>query len=379
MKTQKITEYIISKKEVINSILGMENKEEVLRELSQSVENIEPSIKLQELNNKIVFIPVGKERFKGRILYDFLLKMFGEKYTSDFWDLIEENKNISSINIDKFILMGEKVNQETTEFSKDTEDMKKIILSTYLSIRDRKFDTALEGYKKIFEAEGELFDEKVKKNLKYLLEASYSAMNTNEYRKFTEDGKNNIFEECLTKCSIYLEEKSIGGNREEEPESKKETAESSEISTEKGSTTKKSEEKKTVISGKTHGKSRIHTKSTTAGEAESKSIRELMSETIQLFENNKFDKAVHNIKILAEIDRLLIKNNTDVKYLLEAVLLRTGRFFMERKIENKRYWGYFQDKYEMKREFYENILKLRGYLGKGSGYPNEEYEVWRRD
>ena len=85
------------------------------------------------------------------------------------------------------------------------------------------------------------------------------------------------------------------------------------------------------------------------------------------------------MKILAEIDRLLIKNNTDAKYLLEAVLLRTGRFFMERKIENKRYWGYFQDKYEMKREFYENILKLRGYLGKGIGYPNEEYEVWRRD
>ena len=104
-----------------------------------------------------------------------------------------------------------------------------------------------------------------------------------------------------------------------------------------------------------------------------------MGETIRLFESHEFDSAVHNIKILAEADKIFPKNDLESKYLLEAVLLRTGRFFLRRKMEYKKYWGYFQGKYDMKIEFYQNIVKLRGYLGENSRSRDEEYEVWRRD
>ena len=62
-------------------------------------------------------------------------------------------------------------------------------------------------------------------------------------------------------------------------------------------------------------------------------MKELMSGTIELFENYNFDKAVQNIKILAETDGIFTKDDVELKYLLEAVLLRTGRFFLQRKME----------------------------------------------
>ena len=82
MKKQEIfIEYMKSQKETINRLAKSEmtEKEKILKELNQNMEDRELSVNIQEIKNKIVFVPMGRERFKERILYDFLQKIFGEK------------------------------------------------------------------------------------------------------------------------------------------------------------------------------------------------------------------------------------------------------------------------------------------------------------
>ncbi|MCP1226125.1 hypothetical protein [Sebaldella sp. S0638] len=384
MRKQKMfIEYIKSQKETIKRLAKSEipEKEEILKELNHNIEEQELSVNIQELNGRIVFVPIGKERFKARILYDFLQKIFGEKYTDEFWRMMEETENKNYVSIDNFFRLAEKIKdneEELTGIPGDTEGIKKLILSVYQNIRNREFSEALKGYKKLSEENKELFEEKLKKNLDNLLTGTYSAMETDEYKMFSETGENILFLECLNKCKDFMTEDTEKFLEKEEVSDI--TGKTTGFETEH-ITVKEEKKENQIFEESISKREKSYFKKTgKKEELKPKSIKELMGETIQLFENHNFDEAVQNIKLLAEVDEVFIKNDTELKYLLEAVLLRTGRFFLQRKMEYKKYWGYFLGKYETKIEFYQNIVKLRKCTRKNwKLHYHEEYEVWRRD
>ena len=381
-KQEIFIEYMKSQKETIYSLVKLTSKEKrkILVKLNQKMEDQKLNINIQEINNKIVFAPIGRERFKKRVLYDFLCQIFSGKYTNEFWGIMEEFENKSYVSIENFFYLAEKIKnneKDIGEITEDTEDIKNLILLLYQNIRNRKFSEALKGYKKLLEKRKGLFVGKLKKNLDNLLKSTYSAMETSEYEEFSASNENDMFIDCLNKCEAFMKEE-ITKLPEEENISKitkKIIVSEIEIITEK----ENKRENKIFESGISKTNISYIKKNIEKEELRPKSIKELMGEIIQQFENYDFDKAVENIKILAETGRSFIKNNTELKYLLEAVLLRTVRFFIQRKEEYKKYWGFFLGKYEMKIEFYQNIIELRGYLGKNSKFWYEEYEVWRKD
>ena len=383
MKKQEISiEYLKSQwRNIYNSAKSeTAEKEKILKELNQNLEEQKLSINIQEINSKIVFVPLGRERFKERILYNFLLKIFGEKYTDEFWGMIGEAENTSCVSMDSFFCLAEKIKgseEENADIPADTEGVKKLILLLYQNIRDREFSEALKGYRKLSEEKKELLDERLKKNLDYLLASTHSAMETDEYKIFAMSDEQDIFLDCLNKCKAFLKEENTE-NPEAENISK--IAEKTAVSKAENRAIKKEKKEYEIFEESSVKANTAYTKKISEKkELKPKTIKVIMGETIRLFESHEFDSAVHNIKILAEADKIFPKNDLESKYLLEAVLLRTGRFFLRRKMEYKKYWGYFQGKYDMKIEFYQNIVKLRGYLGENSRSRDEEYEVWRRD
>ena len=134
MKKQEISiEYLKSQwRNIYNSAKSeTAEKEKILKELNQNLEEQKLSINIQEINSKIVFVPVGRERFKERILYNFLLKIFGEKYTDEFWGMIGEAENTSCVSMDSFFCLAEKIKgseEENADIPADTEGVKKLIL-----------------------------------------------------------------------------------------------------------------------------------------------------------------------------------------------------------------------------------------------------------
>lgn len=322
-------------------------KEKILKEVNENIEKMEPAIKVSEVKSKISFIPAVKEKFKGKTLFSFLERIYGKEYKDETWELLEEYENQNYIEIIKFFdLLDKKLEQKKDEniLDKAKED---IINKTIL--------TASADDESKIKSDKEKIDENFIENI--------------SREQLTEEMNEETVTEYLIKDKIDLERaKNI--QEQIEIEGKILNIEKKEKTDGKVKAEKKPEYK---FFGSDKAKDKEKNKS------EEEIIISLISKTITLIEEKKFEKAVENIKILAQKNKYYILNNKRIRLSLEGVLLRVIRFFVPRNSGNREYWKYFIGKYDEKLEFYNNIVRLREYCGLKLRFDNEGYEVYRRD
>ena len=340
----------------MNNLINQNNseKEKILKEVNENIEKMEPLIKVSEVNGKITFIPAIREKFKGKTLFSFLERIYGKEYKNERWELLEEYENQNYIEIIKFFdLLDQKLEQKKEEY---------ILDKVKEDIIDKKILTASADDGNRIKSDKEKIDESFIENINLFTEKISD-------EQLTEKTNRENIREYLIKDIMDLEkEKNI--QEETKVENKILNIEKKEETDEKVKAEKKPEYK-SFRSDKSKHKEK--------DKSEEEIIISLISKTITLLEEKKFEKAVENIKTLAQKNKYYILNNKRVRLSLEGVLLRVIRFFVPRNSGNREYWKYFSGKYDEKIEFYNNVVRLREFCGLKLRFDNEGYEVYRRD
>ena len=329
-------------------------------------------IKISELNGKIVFSSAVRDRFKGKILNSFLMKIYGEEYRDQIWDMQEEYENKKYTEISSFFdLLEKKYKDEDTVFTGFTEEIKD---------RNMKNKEILETVDIEIYVEPEEINRKISDDL----HSSRGNINLEPENKKQEKSASDI-EDTLLKHSLKNEVNTekvevIIENGNTEKKIKNDIQKLSEKISQtpglKKGTDKQAKNNSAVFS---NAEFRKYEKLKREIEIKEERLLKLINETKTFLEEKKFYKAVQNVDILAKTDKSTVLNEEKIKYSLEGILLRVIRFFVQRNVNNREYWGYFTDKYDEKRKFYNNIVSLREYCGLRPNLENEEYEVKRRD
>ena len=361
-------QYIKTQKELLINLMNKKksDREKVLNEIKDKIEKMNLEIKISELDDRIVIISATRDKFKGKILNLFLIKIFGEEYRNNVWEIQEEYENQKYAEINNFFdLLAKKYEEGNSVFIEEISEENFDIKETSDPVKLIKTNNNLNGNA---ESTGEAINLKTEygkqKNSVFNTEDVF-LKHPHKYEENIEKINNSSKREKIDQEIINniknLSENSILGFVESEL---------------KNDINNKSQENLLVFNDT---KFKKYEKLKREIEIKEEKLLELINETKFFLEEKKFCKAVQNVNILAKADKSAVLNEERIKYSLEGILLRVIRFFVQRNMKNSEYWRYFTDRYEEKRKFYNDIVNLREYCGLRLNLENEEYEVKRRD
>lgn len=361
-------QYIKTQKELLINLMNKKksDREKVLNEINDKIEKMNLEIKISELDDRIVIISATRDKFKGKILNLFLIKIFGEEYRNNVWEIQEEYENQKYAEINNFFdllakkyeegnsVFIEEISEENFDIKEKSDPVKLIKTNNNLNGNAESTGEAINLKTKYGKQKNSVFNtEDVFLKHPHKYEENIEEINNSSQReKIDQEIRNNI---------KNLSENSFLGFVESEL---------------KNDINNKSQENPLVFNDI---KFKKYEKLKREIEIKEEKLLELINETKFFLEEKKFCKAVQNVNILAKADKSAVLNEERIKYSLEGILLRVIRFFVQRNMKNSEYWRYFTDRYEEKRKFYNDIVNLREYCGLRLNLENEEYEVKRRD
>ena len=99
------------------------DREKVLNEINDKIEKMNLEIKISELDDRIVIISAVRDKFKGKILNLFLIKIFGEEYRNNVWEIQEEYENQKYAEINNFFdLLAKKYEEGNNVFIEEISE-----------------------------------------------------------------------------------------------------------------------------------------------------------------------------------------------------------------------------------------------------------------